>query len=222
MIELQYVKMLQEASKNFNFEKLPLDYLSNFIHNSLSFETPTLELESVLKVLNNEEVDLDEEKVTTIQNYNKALLFLADLAYRQVVLDENLLKDAHALLMGENAIGGLYRNVDIAIKGSIHIPPSHIKVYDRMKKYFVTLDNYKDVIEMAAFSLAQLDKIHPFLDGNGKLARMVLNYYLLFNKIKPVVIPVEMKQTYFNCIDEFKVEKNIDGLVSMLKDLLGK
>src|SRR5690554_6819455 len=84
-----------------------------------------------------------------------------------------------------------------------------------MKKYFVTLADYPtntfdEIIEKAAFSLLQLDKIHPFLDGNGKLARMVLNYHLLYNGLAPVVFPFNEKEHYFNCIEEFKVNKNIE------------
>ncbi len=222
MNDLQFIEMRQKASEKFNFETLPIEFVANFIHNSLSFETPSLKYSDVLKVLKEEQVDLKEERVVAIQNNFKALSFVADLAYKQKALDENLLKDTHALLMGEDAIGGLYRNVDISIKGSMHTPPSHIKVYDRMKKYFVSLSSSNNLIEKIAFSLVQLDKIHPFLDGNGKLARIVLNYHLLYNKISPVVFPVEEKQTYFKCIEIFKVEKSIDSFVEFLKELLEK
>ena len=116
------------------------------------------------------------------------------------------------------SLGGLYRNVDISIKGSNHTPPSYLKVYDRMKKYFDSLlDSTMDIWEKIAFSHLQLAKIHPFLDGNGRLARLVLNYELLLNGFKPVIIYKDKKNEYFDLLEEFKVNKNINPFIDFLK-----
>jgi len=52
-------------------------------------------------------------------------------------------------------------------------------------------------------------KIHPFLDGNGRCARIVLNYQLLKNNFDPVILDYNKKDKYFACLEEFKVNKNI-------------
>ncbi|MCK9471948.1 MAG: Fic family protein [Bacilli bacterium] len=211
MNDLPLVEMQALASKKINLHEFPIEFVSEFIYNSLSFETQNLTLEEVSKVVQDEQVDLEEKKVLKIKNYKNAFMFIVDLAKNKKELDENTLKDIHEMLMNEVNIGGLYRNVDISIKGSNHTPPGHLKVYDRMKKYFDKVEEYNDdVLAKAAFSLLQLDKIHPFLDGNGKLARMVLNYHLLYNGLAPVVFPFNEKEHYFNCIEEFKVNKNIE------------
>ena len=115
--------------------------------------------------------------------------------------------------------GGLYRNVDISIKGSNHTPPSHIKVYDRMKKYFDTINqDGVELYEQIAFSHLQLAKIHPFLDGNGRCARLVLNYNLLKNGLKPIIIEANKKDEYFNYLEEFKVNKDILPFINFLKN----
>jgi Fic family protein len=210
MNDLPLGEMQALASKKFNLNELSNEFIAEFIYNSLSFETK-LSFEDVSKVVNEEQSSLDEKKTLAIKNYKKAFMFVVDLAKEKKELDENTLKDIHEMLMDEVQVGGLYRNVDISIKGSNHTPPAHLKVYDRMKKYFMTLEEYgDDVITKAAFSLLQLDKIHPFLDGNGRLSRIVLNYHLLYNGLAPVIFPFEEKEHYFNCIEEFKVNKNID------------
>ena len=109
-------------------------------------------------------------------------------------------------------------NVDISIKGSGHTPPSYLKVYDRMKKYFDTIyDSANDLYYNIAFSHLQLAKIHPFLDGNGRLARIVLYYQLKKNGLKPIIISVDNKEAYFNLLEEFKVNKNIEPFIDFIK-----
>jgi Fic family protein len=136
-----------------------------------------------------------------------------------VELTEDALKDLHQILMNDVNRGGLYRNVDISIKGSNHTPPSHIKVYDRMKKYFDTINqDGVELYEQIAFSHLQLAKIHPFLDGNGRCARLVLNYNLLKNGLKPIIIEANKKDEYFNYLEEFKVNKDILPFINFLKN----
>ena len=87
-----------------------------------------------------------------------------------------------------------------------------------MKKYFDTIyDSNNDLYYNIAFSHLQLAKIHPFLDGNGRVARIVLNYQLKKNGLKPVIISVENKDEYFNLLEEFKVNKNIEPFIDFLK-----
>lgn len=224
MNDLPLVEMQALASKKFNLNECQNEFVSKFIFNSLSFETQNLTLEEVSKVVNGEHSSLEEKRVIGITNYKKAIEFVINLAKNKEDLDENTLKDIHEVLMDEVNVGGLYRNVDISIHGSNHTPPGHLKVYDRMKKYFDKINDYDDVITKATYSLLQLDKIHPFLDGNGKLARMVLNYHLIYGGLAPVIFPFEDKEHYFKCIEEFKVNKNIECfkeyLIKLEKDAL--
>ena len=161
-----------------------------------------------------------DKKFIHIRNYKNGLLFVINLLNEGIEFDENKLKDLHELIMADLAVGGLYRNVDISIKGSNHTPPSYIKVYDRMKKYFDTMNADSDNLdEKLAFAHLQLMKIHPFLDGNGRCARIVLNYYLIKNGRKPVIIPLERKEEYFNALEEFKVNKDIQVFVRFMNSL---
>lgn len=226
MNDLPSVEMQALASEKLNSEGFVNQFISEFIYNSLSFETHNLSLDDVSKVINDVQTDLEDKRVLGINNYKNAILYIIDLARRKEELDENTLKDIHEILMDEVNVGGLYRNVDISIQGSNHTPPAHLKVYDRMKKYFDKIEDYNDdIMAKAAFSLLQLDKIHPFLDGNGKLARMILNYHLLYNGLAPIVFPHKDKELYFKYIEEFKINKNMDPfknyIIKLEKQSLG-
>lgn len=195
------------------------DFLINFAFNTLSIEGKEVKKETVEAVYEGLDVELNEKEKKSILNSFNAFNFILTLLENKEELDENKLKDLHEIIMDGFGNGGLYRNVDISIKGSNHTPPSHIKVYDRMKKYFdTTSQDSCDLYEQIAFSHLQLAKVHPFLDGNGRCARLVLNYHLLKNNLKPVIIEACKKDEYFNYLEDFKVNKNINPFIDFLKN----
>ena len=217
MVDFNNVKA--DAPK-INFECITNEFLVDFISNSISLDTRDITKETVEKVINGDTSELDEKVALLVKDYLDGLLFAVRLASENKPFTENDLKDLHQIIVRDKNLGGLYRNVDISIKGSNHTPPSFVKVYDRMKKYIDTInDPSLDVWYKIAFSHAQLMKVHPFLDGNGRCARIVLNYFLLKSGFKPVTIKHSEKDQYFNLLEEFKVNKNIEPLVQYLQDL---
>jgi Fic family protein len=220
MTDFHLQQMQETASQKFNLQQIDPLYIVDFVYNSLSFETDFVLREEVEAILNGRTQGIEEKKALLVQNHINAFNFIIDLLKHDVELDENKLKDLHEVLMKGIDIGGLYRNVDISIKGSNHTPPSHLKVYDRMKKYFDVLSAPTDNLwEKIAYSHAQLAKIHPFLDGNGRCARLVLNYMLMKHRLAPVVVPYEEKGRYFSTLETFKVNKDIVPFIEYIKEL---
>ena len=194
------------------------DFLIDFISNSISLDTALVSKEDVKNILDGNTANINEKVVLLVNNYLDGFLYGVTLATKNDILTENDLKDIHEKVVNGFSNGGLYRNVDISIKGSNHTPPSFIKVYDRMKKYFDTINSEDlDVYYRIAFSHLQLMKVHPFLDGNGRLARIVLNCMLLHFSLKPIIIHLDEKEHYFNMLEEFKVNKNIDPFIEFIK-----
>ena len=194
------------------------EFLIDFISNSISLDTTLVSKEDVKNILAGETTGLNSRVVLLVNNYLEGFLFGISILTNNNQFTENDLKDIHEKVVDGFSNGGLYRNVDISIKGSNHTPPSFIKVYDRMKKYFETInsDDY-DVYYRIAFSHLQLMKVHPFLDGNGRLARIVLNCMLIRYGLKPVIIKYEDKDSYFEMLEDFKVNKNINPFIDYLK-----
>lgn len=220
MSDWPLVKMQELASVKFNSQQLDPNFKEQFIFNSLAYENDWVTLNNVRDVLAGKLEAFDSKKALVIDNFAKAFSFIMDMFHNNLSYDENKLKDIHEILMDNLGIGGLYRNVDISVRGSNHTPPSHVKVYDRMKKYFDTLnDEHGDLFEKVAYSHLQLVKIHPFLDGNGRCARLVLALLLLQNGLAPVIIPFTDRDKYFQMLEEYKVNKNITPFVSYLKNL---
>jgi len=211
--------LLDKAEVSLDFFNIPVAFAVDFVYNSLLFENDNWAAEDVKTVVVTRQIS-DNKKDIIIRNHFAALVFSAELVKGKNNLGENDIKDIHEILMQDLAIGGLYRNVDISVKGSTHIPPNYMKVYDRMKKYINTVASLEHTpYHMFAYSLLQFAKIHPFLDGNGRCARLILFYHMLKHSRKPVVIPYSRSVDYFNFMEEFKVNKNIIPFIEFLKEL---
>lgn len=212
----------EEEMKLFNF-----NFACVLTRNSVGMENgKRASLEEVVSIVRGYNVRVDETLKRNIYNHYKAhdmvLKYLSQNENKE--LKEEFLKDLHAqLTKGILETGGLYRNVNIKINGSMHTPCDYVKVYDRMKKYFNDV-NYgeKDGFEAIAYAHLQLAKIHPFLDGNGRLARLVLNYFLIKAGYVPVSIPAKRRLEYFDLLEEFKVNKNPVPFKNFVKELVEK
>ena len=187
-------------------------------HNKIPFEDVKRLIEQ--KVLGN----YSEREQKEVLNHVKAFEFIIEMVSKNIQIDEDIMKDIHEMIVDGIYQGGVYRNVNIQMMGSIHQPTDHAKVYDRMHKLFkdVAEKTFEHPIEKAVYMHAGIAKIHPFLDANGRLARLVLNYYLMTAGYLPISIPKHDKETYIDILEIFKSEKNIQPLESYFKDLLKK
>lgn len=213
---------LEQAKAKVDFTSISNEFLVNLVHSALSFDNPSLKKEDVEKVLNSDFIGVNPDNVRNITNQKNAFLKIVEMAKENVEMNEDNLKDLHQILAdGLKVNGGLYRNVNISVRGSNHTPCSHEKVYDRMEKYInYMLEGPKGcVLEYISYCHLQLAKIHPFLDCNGRLARLVLNYQLMKNGYMPVIITVNEREDYFKVLEAFKVEKEIKPFIDFLADL---
>lgn len=204
------------------------DLIQNFIY-QFTYDSITIEGKNALTKLDVENLlnkkiivtQLPEREQKEALNYQNAFEHVMKLVSSRKVLTEDILKDLHEMLVSGIFLGGQYRKVNIQIKHSMHQPPDYVKVYDRMAKFFYDLKHFKGTtLQRACFAHAQIFKVYPFLEGNGRLARLVLNYILLYDGYMPVSIPVSEKENYLNHIDIFKEEKDLSPFVGFIEKLL--
>ncbi|RKR05927.1 helix-turn-helix protein [Flavobacterium sp. 90] len=117
-------------------------------------------------------------------NHHEAIGFIKDLMQRNVSLNERDLLSIHNLILRgiipEDA--GRYRKVQVMIKGSTHMPPQPFMVAKEMEDYFIWYEINKNKLHpviLAAEMHERLITIHPFIDGNGRTSRLVMNLILL-------------------------------------------
>jgi len=162
-----------------------------------------------------------EREQKEILNHLKAFDFVKKEAKENKPFTEEILKDIHEILVDGIFQGGVYRNVNINIFGASHQPPDYVKVYDRMSRFFRDIEHFEgNIIEKATYAHASIAKIHPFVDANGRLAKLVLNYFLMLGGYLPISIPLDQRENYIEKLEVFKSEKDLTPLVEFFRTLL--
>ena len=227
--ELNSLRPLPEESLKSLEEKLAIDE----IHNSTAIEGNTLTLGETALVI---------EKGITISGkplkdhleilgYNKALKFIKEIVKEKekYPLNEDLIKEVHRILFKpmenlekEYDYGiGFYRKNQRFIKGSRHVLPRPEKVQDLMEE-FVKIINNIDIhpIKQAALFHFGFTHIHPFTDGNGRTARLLMNLMLLRDKYPITIIPLEKRGIYINALEKASVQHNGKDFLSFILECM--
>ena len=117
-------------------------------------------------------------------NHVEAIGYIKQLVERNFQINERELLSVHNLIlrgiMPEDA--GRYRKVQVMIKGSSHMPPQPYLVAKQMEDYFLWMEQQKNKLHpvvLAAEMHERLVTIHPFIDGNGRTSRLIMNFILL-------------------------------------------
>lgn len=212
-------------------EQLPKEVLQSFdrsfeveyTHNSTAIEGNTLSLIQTKAILE-DGISVGGKtlrEIYEVVNHNKAFGFVKKCVTEGKALDETIIKEIHALLMENILTGGVYRNVEVRISGAKHKPPVPSEMYQQIKNFYADMP-YKvkeNAIEFAAWTHAEFVKIHPFVDGNGRTSRMIMNYQLLASGFLPVSIAKENRLEYFETLEAYAVEGDLNPFANMIAEL---
>ena len=126
-----------------------------------------------------------------------------ELAQPGSLLTERDLLDLHRIVLTrvEDCFAGSYRTGAVRIAGSSHIPPNPVKVPDLMEELFTEIQTIADPVDRAAKLHYGIARIHPFADGNGRTARLAMNFVLLAAGYPPISIPTDLRQAYYNALE---------------------
>ena len=120
-------------------------------------------------------------------NHTEAISYIKDIAKQDIEISERTIKEIHALILHgidrENA--GRYRTIPVMISGSTHMPPQPYLIEKQMEDYLIRFKQMEEEkihpVLVAAYLHDELVRIHPFIDGNGRTSRLLMNLYLLRN-----------------------------------------
>lgn len=194
-----------------------------YAHNSTAIEGNTLTLIQTKAIL---EDGLSVggktiREIYEVANHAKAFTYVKKRIAEGHPIDEAVMKDIHALLMENILIGGIYRNVEVRISGAGFRPPSPNEMYRQIKDFFADLPYRTDsnAVELAAWTHAEFVKIHPFVDGNGRTSRMLMNYQLMAQGFLPVSIAKEDRLEYFDALEAYAVSGNLIPFTDLIAAL---
>ncbi len=153
-------------------------------------------------------------------NHEKAILYLDDLVSDNNPITEWNIKNIHQLILknidDENA--GKYRNENVTIKGATHIPPDYLIVPDLMEQLIINYSNWKEYhpIIRSALLHGELVKIHPFVDGNGRTSRLLMNLDLMNNGYVPLIIKKENRLKYYEALDKAHTTNDYTNFIKLV------
>lgn len=167
-------------------EKLRDYFRTQHIFHSAGIEGNRLTLQETMLVLK-EGITISEKSIQDsieVKNLGIAFDFFYELAQHDSPISENYIKQIHQLVVGNDPYlnAGNYRNVGVVITGSEHTPPEPFEVPFKMRELVDWLNENVDQenpIILAAVAHHEMAKIHPFADGNGRTARLLLNLILM-------------------------------------------
>ncbi len=158
-------------------------------------------------------------------NHREAIFFLEALIAGKESLNEWNIRNIHSLILkgidGSNA--GKYRSENVVISGAVHIPPKHYEVANLMQRLIAEFTDewrkYHPIIR-ATLLHGEFVKIHPFIDGNGRTSRMLMNFELMRNGYPPVIIKKEDRARYFDALDLAHTSMNYGPFLEMVAGLV--
>lgn len=195
------------------------DLITRSTYHSNAIEGSTLTYAETYAILYNDNSFKIEGKepreIYEAINHKKALELVFENLQNNQEFDERFIKKLNETINKDIKDTEGYRKVTVFIRGSEHIPPEPEKVPNLMN-YFVYNYNHdeQDIFTKIAKYHIELEKIHPFEDGNGRTGRLLINYELLKNNLPPVVIAKDDRVKYF----EFLRNNDIAGFAQWLKN----
>lgn len=190
-------------------KKLEEEFALAWTYNSNAIEGNTLSLQETELVIN-EGITIGGKTVNEhleAINHIRGIEYLKSILDKKIEISEEVIKELHKIILStiDDEEAGNYRRVNIRIVGAHHIPPQSIKVPRLMEDFLEWYyQNHRkiSISEMAAELHYRLVMIHPFIDGNGRVARLVMNLYLMRNGYPPAVILKVDRKRYYRVLNE--------------------
>lgn len=156
-------------------------------------------------------------------NHRNAIYYIEDSLKKEEPFSEWQIRNIHQLILkninDDNA--GHYREQNVLISGATTTPPDYTLLADKMAR-FVNWYNSEagqlHPIERAAQVHADFVSIHPFIDGNGRTSRLLMNLELMKSGYPPCVIKVENRLTYYDAIDQWMAHGETEPFIQLVAD----
>lgn len=200
-------------------KRLQDEFLVEFTYNSNAIEGNTLTLQETALVL--EGITIDRKPLQDhleAVGHRDAFFYVVSLVSAKVPISERIIREIHALvLMNKPEDKGAYRKIPVKIMGSHHEPPQPYLIPDQMERLVADLSRYnRHSIETAALFHLNFEGIHPFIDGNGRTGRLILNLMLMQAGYPPIDVKFTDRRKYYACFDSYYLDNDASPMVKMV------
>lgn len=193
------------------------------VYNSNAIENSTLSLEETEKILL--QIDLDryisERELFETKNLARVVSYI-DIKAKTRELNLEMILSLHKMLLSNirDDVAGRFRNPDEWVKVANYIAVDPKRIVVKLEDMFIEYNstNSKNIIKRIALLHLTFEHIHPFVDGNGRIGRVINNYLLIREGFVPINIKFIDRKLYYEAFKEF--DKN--GKTSIMEEIVGK
>ncbi|MGG1555135.1 Fic family protein [Paenibacillus ferrarius] len=219
--ELDQLRPLPSAAVR-NLEQV---FRVEWTYNSNAIEGNTLTLLETKMVLE-EGLTIGGKKLREhfeVINHAEAISYVQDVVSRNLEFSEYLIKSIHHLVLknidDENA--GRYRSINVMISGSQHTPPHFTVLSEKMEQLIAWYTEQKDQMHPVALAAEfhfRFVYIHPFSDGNGRTARLLMNFILMKHGFPPAIVKAanEARLKYYETLEIASTGNDLEPFVKLI------
>ncbi|SFE49860.1 Fic/DOC family protein [Marinobacter sp. DSM 26671] len=206
-------------------EKLQEEILFDRVHASAVIEGNKLSRRETIVVLSTGILEAGSRKdQQEVINLADACVYLQDCLDDNQNLSVSLIKELHQKLLTklDDQNAGTFRSRDVAISGAKLNPPSHLDV-DNLIKRIIKIEKESDAspIHKAAWIHWAMARVHPFIDGNGRMARLIQDFVLLKNRYVPASVqPEDRERHYYEALEQADLGNGEELLEVIAKNVL--
>ena len=199
-------------------ERLNEEFIVEYTYNSNAIEGNTLTLRETDLVLRGLTIDKKPLKDhMEAVGHKEAFEFVSELVKNNVPISESVIKQIHYLVLADKKEDrGVYRRVPVRIMGAQHEPVQPYLIAPKMEELLHTFAESTEhiVTKLARFHI-EFEGIHPFIDGNGRTGRLLINLELMKAGYPPIDIKFTDRISYYNAFDEYHVKHNLSAMENL-------
>ena len=202
-------------------ERLREEFMIEFTYNSNAIEGNTLTLKETAMAL--EGMTIDQKPLKDHMEaigHRDAFLFVQDIATKDIPLSESVIKQIHSLVLIDRPDDkGVFRRIPVRIMGAFTEPVQPFLIEQKISDLLAENEHRKTAmnpIERIARFHLEFEGIHPFVDGNGRTGRLVLNLDLIRNGYPPINIKFADRKKYYDAFDAYYRDGNADVMVNLI------
>lgn len=216
-IKESYKKIIEKLSK-IEYEVIEKQHLIRFTFNTNAIEGSTITLKETAHILEDEISPQGHElrEIHEIENTKKTYNFMKKYKGK---FNIQFIKKTHYQLtyniLEEQA--GKFRSIQVYMSGSKHIPTKSSEVKQEMKNLMMWINNHKDLhpVLLGAYIHHFFIAIRPFIDGNGRTGRLLLNFMLMKSGYPPICIRLRERIKYTDYLEKAR-DGNVKSFVNFI------
>ena len=207
--------------------RLQEEFMVEFTYNSNAIEGNTLTLKETAMVLDGMTIDQKPLKDhLEAVGHRDAFLYIQDIAKQELPLSAFVIKNIHSLvLMNQPEDKGIYRKIPVRIMGAYTEPVQPYLIEPKMTELLAANEERKitmSVIERIARFHLEFEGIHPFIDGNGRTGRLIMNLDLIRNGYPAINVKFADRKKYYDAFDAYYRDGNAEAMTDLIAEYVNE